>query len=323
MTADARAHGRPAPLRRPPSLRPGERVALVSPSSHQGRTPQDFVPRAVELLASWGLAVDPPPAARGAEPRHLYLAGTDRQRAAAFQEAYCDPAVRALFVTRGGYGAARLLRLLDARRIAAAPPKPVVGFSDATALFAYLHAVAGTGAVHGPALAASGALTAPARAQSQAALRRVLFEPDYRPAFAVDYLGGAPAGPVRGPVVGGCLSVVVTTLGTPWVLPTEGAILFLEDTDEAPYRIDRMLTHLRAAGRLEGLRAVVFGYLQRCEGEPPGLLWEMLRDFFRDDPFPVFRGMPAGHGDPNLAFPLGTEAALHPAGDGGAELAFL
>jgi muramoyltetrapeptide carboxypeptidase len=114
--------------------------------------------------------------------------------------------------------------------------------------------------------------------------------------------------------------VLVTTLGTPWAPDTRGAILFLEDTEEAPFRIDRMVTHLRQAGKLDGVRAVVFGHLRRCDSDPPGLLGQVLRDVFRAAPFPVAMGLPAGHGDPNLPLLLGRMVRLDfNAGSPGAE----
>ncbi|HUJ76547.1 MAG TPA: hypothetical protein VL359_16920, partial [bacterium] len=124
------------------------------------------------------------------------------------------------------------------------------------------------------------------------------------------------AQPIMGRLVGGCLSVLVTSLGTPWSIDTRGAILLLEDVDEPPYRLDRLLTHLKAAGKLSTVRAVVWGGLLRCDSDPPGLLETMLRDVFADAPYPVLWGLPCGHGELNLAVPLGALARLErgPAG---------
>jgi muramoyltetrapeptide carboxypeptidase len=303
-----RGEPEPRALRAVPVLKPGDRAALVSPSSHQGRSPTSYLPDSVLVLSGWGLNVEPLPSP---EPRHLYFAGNDAERAEAFQRQYLDPDIKALFISRGGYGAARILPLLDAKRIAAAPPKAVVGFSDATALFCYLHTVTGAQTLHGPALAAPGALTSEKRQENLAALNRLLFDPAFRPEFALHHFTGpVPAAPVRGRVIGGCLSVLVTMIGTPWAPDPRGAILFLEDVGEQPYRIDRMLTHLRLAGMFEGLRAIVFGYLDRCDEDPPGLLAKTLHDCLGGMSFPVFMGMQAGHGEPNLTFPLGALAEL-------------
>lgn len=314
----ARAPSAPAPYRAWPALKSGDRVALFSPSSHQGRTPPDSIARARDVLLNWGLRPDGP----GPERRHLYLAGTDQERAWEFQRLYLDRSVKGMFCTRGGYGAARMLSLLDRKRIAAAPPKPVVGFSDATALFAWLHWAAGISVVHGPSLAAPSALTAPDAEISLEALRHVLFNPAARPEYSTTVIykpGKLDSFTARGRLLGGNLSVLVTTLGTEWSIDTRGAILFLEDTGEAPYRIDRMLTHLRTAGKFDAVRAVVFGHLQRCDGDPPGLLLEVLRDVFQGAPFPVTVGLAAGHGEPNFPLLLGRQARLElsPQGTGG------
>jgi muramoyltetrapeptide carboxypeptidase len=299
-------------LRQPPALRLGDRVALFSPSSHLGGQPPEYLRQAADILAGWGLAVETPPETR----RHLYLAGTDDGRAREFQRLYGDPAIKALFCTRGGYGAARLLPLLDQAAIARAAPKWVVGFSDLTSLFAYLQRTARVPALHGPCLAAPGAVASPRKSENLAALRATLFG-EARPNYAGRWLhrpSGAAA-TVSGPLVGGCLSVLVTTLGTPWEVDTRGAILFLEDTDEAPYRVDRMITHLRGAGKLADVRAVALGHFQRCDGDPPGLLGEALADLFRDATFSVALGLPCGHGDLNLPLILGAPATLTAAGD--------
>jgi muramoyltetrapeptide carboxypeptidase len=289
-------------------------VALFSPSSHQGRHPPQYLAQAAAVLEGWGLRVlEEPPL-----EKHLYLAGGDAERAAQFERLYTDPTVKALFCTRGGYGAARILPLLHPQAIVSAPPKWVVGFSDVTSLFCFLHAQAGLVVLHAPCLAAPGVMSSAQREQNLAALRAALFGAPAPEGYAAQWLHrpiNMPAA-VSGRLMGGCLAILTTTLGTPWSVDTRDAILFLEDTDEAPYRIDRMLTHLRNAGKLSHVRAVVFGHLQRCDGDPPGLLGEALADLFREAPFPVAVGLPCGHGDPNLPLALGAEYELVNAGDG-------
>ena len=168
----------PGHLRHPPVLAAGDSVAFISPSSHQGDAAADLRREAAAILTGWGLRVvnaDEP------ETQHLYFAANDAQRAAQFESLYCDPGVKALFFTRGGYGAARMLPLLDGPKLAAAPEKLVVGFSDATSLFAYLHTVVGVSVLHGPCVAAAGFLGAPPGEAELEALRRALFEPGHRP----------------------------------------------------------------------------------------------------------------------------------------------
>jgi muramoyltetrapeptide carboxypeptidase len=296
-----------------PPLAPGDGVALFSPSSHSGRDGAAQFEHAQAILESWGLR---PRALPAEQARHLYLAGSDAERAAEFQRLYCDAGIKGLFATRGGYGAARMLPHLDGTRIAAAGPKAVVGMSDVVALFAYLDTVAGVGAVHGPCLAAPGSVSSPQEAENLRDLQELLFRPESpatHPCALLHSGTGARrqgGGTAAGRLVGGNLAVLTSLLGTPWALETEGCLLFLEDVNEQPYRIDRLLTQLRQAGRLDGVAGVIFGHLRDCDSEPPGLLRDVLRDVFRAAPYPVATGLVAGHGERNRALPLGRLARL-------------
>ena len=293
----------------PPPLKAGDRVALFHPGSHGGKFPPEWPGKALDVLKSWGLQPEPlPPEA----PRHFYLSGTDPQRAEAFQALYCDPEIKALFAARGGYGTARMLPLLDAGLMAAAAPKAVVGMSDVSALFVYLHDVAGVGAIHGPCLAAPGVFDSPTGQDNLAHLKTLLFNRASPPPYPCTVLH-APSKRgfrVTGPLLGGNLTVLAAGLGTPWALDTRGAILFFEDVNEAVYRLDRCLTQFRQAGRFDHIAALVFGSLTGRENDPPGLLESALDDLFSDAPFPVAVGLPAGHGPLNRALPLGRTTAL-------------
>ena len=111
-------------------------------------------------------------------------------------------------------------------------------------------------------------------------------------------------------MLGGCLSVVVTTLGTPYEIDTTGKMLFLEDIGEKPYRVERMLTHLKMAGKLERLAGLVFGDFTQCNGEGTRNVREIICELFHGAPYPVVMGIPAGHGRENLALPFGVKMAL-------------
>jgi muramoyltetrapeptide carboxypeptidase len=117
-------------------------------------------------------------------------------------------------------------------------------------------------------------------------------------------------GAVEAEMIGGCLSLLVTTLGTPYEIDTRGKLLFIEDVDERPYRIERMLTHLKMAGKLDSVAGVVFGDFTRCEGEGPRSVREIIAEFFHDAPYPVATGLAAGHGIENLTLPFGVKMAL-------------
>src|SRR5581483_11133400 len=209
----------------------------------------------------------------------------------------------------GGYGSQRLLPLvsLDGLRDA---PKPIVGYSDATALL-NTAVRAGSVAVHGPMVADDLARGVTQRTVER--LRRVLGDPEYRIEDAIPET--IRPGRATGRLVGGCLSVVCATLGTPYAPDTHGAILFLEDVHEFPYRLDRLLTQLRQAGKLDGVAGVVFGTLAACRSSNGHHPVDVVRDFFAGAPYPVGLGLPAGHdpaatGKENLALPLGVRVTL-------------
>lgn len=306
-------------LRPVPRLQPGDRVALFCPAAHLGREREALLADALGILRGWALDVLP---VEGAERFHLYLAGADVQRAEEFQRLYTDPGIKGLFAARGGYGTMRMLPHLEAGPIAGATPKPVIGFSDITSLHLYLHRFAGISTFHGPCLAPSGGLTGPSREADLAAMHAALFDGTIPPCSGLTALNAAAAsaGSVTGPLLGGSLTLVAASIGTPWQPGLRGALLLLEDVDEAPYRIDRMVTHLRTAGLLEGLAGIVLGQFTRCNAGRPELLQGTLADLFGDLPVPVVTGMPVGHEAPNRTLPLGAAVTLTCAGDGTASL---
>jgi muramoyltetrapeptide carboxypeptidase len=257
----------------------------------------------VRRLESWGLEVE---LGAAVLERRAYLAGADDARRADLQRMIDDSRVRAIFCARGGYGSQRIVPLLDLTSLTRAP-KPLIGYSDATAL---LNAVLGAGvmAVHGPMVADDMARGLSARSEAQ--LHTLLM--DAEALWEVEVPATIRPGTARGRLLGGCLSVLVTTLGTPYAPDTDGAILFLEDIWERPYRLDRLLTQLRQAGKLERLAGLVFGTLATCppvDGTGPV---DVVRACCADLPFPVGFGLPAGHDTvgENFALPLGVEVSL-------------
>jgi len=277
------------------------RIAVVAPASP---FPADDFERGLAWLrARAEVTVDP----RCLE-RLGYLAGSDDARGEVLLAALRDPAARCLWSARGGYGAMRVLErhgeaLLDALR---RDPKPLVGFSDITALHA-LWARAGVPSVHG-AMVSGLHREDRARGETWATVTGEAPEP-WEALTAV--CGGET---VTGVARGGTLSLVAALVGTPWQLDLRGAVLFLEDVNEAPYRVDRMLTALRLAGALEGVAAVVLGDFTGG-GEGPGgstvdvVLWERLADLG----VPVLSGAPFGHGERQRPWVSGGRVAVDPA----------
>lgn len=289
------------PLHKPPALTPGATVGVVSPAAAVW---PDKLERGCAALRRDGFTVR---VGAQASERHRFLAGRDGDRVAELMEMFRDPDVAAVFCSRAGYGSGRLLPALDFAELAR-HPKIFMGYSDVTLLLNALVQRADLRCFHGPLVAGEFAagLSDRARRHLFGLLTRGMGEP------ALEVPTAVTDGVAEGPLLGGCLSVLVATLGTPFALDPRGAILFLEDTGEKPYRIDRMLTQLEQAGLLERLAGVVFGEMPGCwgEGDDPALLLSVLTDAFADFPYPVGLGLPAGHGGENLALPLGARVRL-------------
>lgn len=291
----------PAP-HHPPALQPGDRVRVVAPSSPFSR---DDFDAGVAVLREWGL--DPVWRDDVFERRH-YLAGTPRRRAEELHEAFEDPTCKAIWAVRGGYGVGTVLPLLDAARIAK-NPTIFVGCSDLTLLLNWLVQTCGVPAIHGPMVASVGRRQDPAGA---ARVRSILAgdKPAELRSALPDARGWCVSpGTARGVAVGGSLSLLAAACGTPEQVDTEGAVLFLEDVGERPYRVDRLLLQLDRAGLLDAASALVLGDFAGCE--EPGLTWRDAVDrVVRGKPLPVLAGVPFGHGNPNLAVPLGGRVQL-------------
>jgi len=292
-----------APIRKPLRIRPGDVVGVIAPA---GAVDGERLSAGVAVLEGWGLRVQ---VGSAVLKRHAYLAGSDEERLADLVQMIEDPRVRAIFCARGGYGSQRLLPRLDLARLAR-QPKPIIGYSDATALLGAA-VEAGVLAVHGPMVADDMARGLSERSATH--LQTLLTDPAWR------WEAEAPItlrpGKATGRLVGGCLAVLAAVLGTPWAPDTAGTILFLEDVAERPYRLDRLLTQLRQAGKLERVAGLVFGTMAACppvDGVGP---LDVVRACVGDLPCPIAFGLPSGHAPggartENLALPFGVEVAL-------------
>jgi len=288
---------------KPPRIQPGDLVGVAAPA---GVVDEERLATGVRVLEQWGFRVS-----LGASvlARQSYLAGDDEARLGDLQRMLDAPDIRAIFCARGGYGSQRLVPRLDLSTFTR-HPKPVIGYSDATALISAI-LEAGIVSVHGPMVAVDLALGLSPRSGDH--LRSLLMDPDYRWEAPVPV--SVRPGRAHGRLVGGCLSVLATVLGTPHAPDTDGAILFLEDVHEWPYRLDRLITQLRQAGKLDRVAGVVFGTMAACRSQDGIGALEVVRACFADAAFPVGFGLPAGH-DPssesieNLALPLGVEVLL-------------
>ncbi|MEV0368770.1 LD-carboxypeptidase [Streptomyces sp. NPDC050636] len=290
-------------LIRPPRLYPGDRVAVVAPS---GPINPERLDCGLDVLRGWDL--DPVASAhvRGTHDTLGYLAAPDEDRARDLQEAWCDPSVKAVFAARGGYGAQRMVDLLDWDAIRAAAPKPLIGFSDVTVLHEAFAVRAGVSTLHGPAVAGEVFLKDDATREQ---LRRTLFAPEAVRALASVSARPLAPGRARGVTLGGCLAMLATELGTSQARRgAAGGLLLLEDVGEPPYRIDRALTQLIRAGWLDGVAGIVLGSWARCG--PYDRVREVLAERLGGLGVPVAEEFGFGHGDSALTVPLGVAAEL-------------
>ena len=300
-------------LRRPPRLRAGDTVGLIEPA---GFTDDQFDLAIVQdSIRAMGLVPKP---ARHLAARWGYLAGKDEERAADINAMFADKDVRAIFAVRGGWGSARVLPHLDWKTIRA-NPKLLIGFSDITALHLAIAARAGFTTIHGPNAASSwGAL-------SWDSFRALAFEgqtPTYAsPAGSEDRLAQRigrvrtfRAGKAQGPLLGGNLTVLTALMGTPYLPDFTGAILFIEDVDEAEYRVDRMLTQLALGGVLGNVAGVVFGQCTDCRARGPSYggftLSQVLEQHFAPLGVPAFQGALIGHVPNQFSIPVGARAEI-------------
>lgn len=301
-----------APLR-PPRLRPGDTVGLFASAT---RMTEAWIEQAVASVESLGLR---PRLGRQVRAVDGHYAGTVRQRVDDLHELWADPQVRALWSIRGGAGTAQLLPHLDYVALRR-NPKAVIGFSDVTALLLALWRHAGLVGFH--AAAGAGSFSA----YTAQALRTVLMEPQAQTRFelspdqrtrAVDdpqYRARTVRGGVaEGRLVGGNLSVLSALVGTPFGPQTEGALLFLEDVRELPYRVDRMLTQLELAGLLRASAGIAGGVFRDCES-PPGEggmpLAQAIDARFGSAGVPATYGLSFGHVRDQMVLPVGLRARL-------------
>jgi muramoyltetrapeptide carboxypeptidase len=289
---------------KPRALVPGDRLAVVAPASPFDRAEFD---RGVEEIRRLGFE---PVYDDSVFARQTYVAGPPAVRAAAIHDAWQNPAIAGLLAARGGYGSAQVLPLLDAG-LARRACKPFIGYSDTTALLTFLTIHCGVVAFHGPML--DQRLSRGTDGYDRSSFDRVLCRREPVGELAPQGLGTLKAGDASGPLLGGTVTQLLASLGTPFAFdPPEGYVLFFDEVGERPYRLDRMVTQLRQTGLLARARAVVIGELPGCD-EPSGEYHarEVMRELFADFQGPVVIGFPSGHTtQPLVTVPLGVRARV-------------
>jgi len=285
---------------KPRRLGPGSVIGIAAPA---GPFDRQVFERGLEVLRAMEFRVRIP---EGLFASQGYLAGTDAHRAAVFESMFCDPGVDAVMAARGGYGSLRILPLLDFARLAA-HPKALIGFSDVTALLTAMNSRCGLVTFHGPMVTtlADGSERTLRGLRDAVASDRPLKMPSDA---AITLRPGAASGTV----CGGNLNTLCHLLGTPFAPRFRNRIVFLEDRGEAPYRVDRMLMHMKTAGCFEGVKGLVFGSFTDC-GSPEEIM-AIVEEIFHGAGFPILAGLEAGHSDPNLTLPLGVRAELDASG---------
>lgn len=293
----------------PNALAPGDTVAVCAPCGPVDEAP--FRSGLSILSRRYNVSCAPDIPGR----RTAYLAGTDEQRAQELNDALADPDIRAIFCARGGYGALRILRLLDPSLLAA-DPKPICGFSDVTVLL-HWSLRAGVIPVHGPVVTQLGRL----HADDLFHLFRLLEDPSYRPVYeGRPWLEPADAtqGQIEGTLWGGNLAVLASLAGTGYLNAPSTAILALEEVAEPPYRLDRMLTQLHLSGDLGTVGAVALGQVldktaasqaTHTEQTDPQLQ-AVMAERFAAWRLPAIRDLPWGHGRSMRAWPMGARGWL-------------
>lgn len=286
---------------RPPRLHPGDTIGLAAPAGPY-RAPADLE-KGIALLREMGFRVKYSPAIH---QRQGYLAGSDHERAADFNHLWQDPEVKAILGVRGGYGSLRMLAGMDLALIRRTP-KALIGFSDITVLLTAIWKETGLVTFHGPMLTTLANADQPSRAAFQEMLT------------AANPAAVAPAdleilvpGRASGILLGGNLTTLVHLLATPHECGWENAILFLEDVNESAYRVDRLLTHLQAAGRLEKVAGIILGEFSNSSASSKHdtqLIWRRTVELTRGQ-VPVWGNFPIGHGPANRILPLGIPATM-------------
>jgi len=316
LTPWARAANASVELRKPRALRPGDTVALITPSTYV-TDPLD-IEAAERMARHFGLR---PRWGANSRKRGGYLAGTIEERVADLHDAFRDPEVKGVFCTRGGYGAPQLLAHLDYDLIRR-NPKVLAGYSDITALHLAIQAKAGLVTFHAPTL------LSPFTDYSQRYFRQAVFEiqpsqviqnpPEPNPLRPAHPVRAIRPGKARGRLLGGNLTLISSLMGTPYEPDTRGRLFFLEDIGEEPYRIDRMLTQLRLAGKFDQCAGVVVGECVDCnqrDYKPSfrGNSWtlhEVLDQILGGLRVPVLSGLLIGHTEDQATLPVGVLAEM-------------
>ncbi len=293
---------RPSSLARPPALRPGDRVAVLSISS-----PADPAALAIGLDALRFAGLEPVvyPSAHDQGSMRPYLAGDDAMRVADLHAALTDPGIAGIIFATGGSGSQRTLEAMNLDLIAMQPPKVLAGYSDVTAVLEAVARKLGWTSLLSPMVTSGGG---PFGHYSYASMLRALMHPERAMELSYPQATTISGGTAVGRTLGGNLTLLVSSIGTQTSWPAAGGILLVEDENEEEYRLDRMLTQLRRSGYLDGVAGIVAGTFVGCGS--PELIQEILAERLGDLDVPLLAWANVGHGGYFQTFPIGVAAEL-------------
>ena len=291
----------PKPVLRPPLLKRGDTIGLAAPA---GPIAEEVLRQGLQLLRDCGIKK-----VRYAQDicrRENYMAGSDRRRLEELHQLWDDDEVKAIIAVRGGYGCARLLTKLDFDLIRK-KPKILVGFSDLTILLNVIHRQTGLITFHGPMLST---LVRDGRETLESALNELTVHAQAH--LKIKGLEILRPGQAQGPLLGGNLACLAQLLATPYEPAWAGAILLLEDINEPAYRLDRLLTQLSLAGRLDSLAGIILGEFLGNDSRSINdldLVWQRVLAL-TPETIPVWANFPAGHGKRNILLPIGRPVSM-------------
>jgi muramoyltetrapeptide carboxypeptidase len=296
-------HGQPPPLVLPTGVKEGDTIGLVAPAGPI--ISQDNLERGLQILQDAGYKLK---FYRNFRNTEGYLAGSDQERADEFNSIWSDPEVKAIIAARGGYGSLRMLDMLDLEHVQK-NPKILIGFSDLTVLLTAIHKITGLVTFHGPVVTTLANIDEDSR-------KRFLDTLSGRtpPILKPDRFTIVQDGKAEGILLGGNLTTLAHMLATPYDISWQDVILFIEDIGESPYRLDRLLTHLAKAQKLDNLSGLILGTFTESDStESPDLakcMYDRALELLGNQNIPIWSGFPVGHGSRNLTLPLGIRVQM-------------
>ncbi|MGB3211977.1 MAG: LD-carboxypeptidase [Desulforhopalus sp.] len=296
------------PLLFPPSLKKGDTIGIIAPAGQMRKNGARFS-KGVDILHEMGFEVKFP---KELWPGHDYLADSDENRGREFNRMFCDDKINGLISLRGGYGCLRMLDKIDIAAVIS-NPKVLVGFSDITILQNYLYQRTGMVSLHGPVVTSLGDATPDALASFFSCLTNTR-RPDISSTQIVVLRDGPEA---AAPLIGGNLASLVTLLGTRYDFSWDSKVVFLEDINEPVYKIDRMLTQLKCAGKLDSIAGLILGDFststnsdKRTKNRYRESVWNRVMELCAEQSMPIWANFPSGHCTSSLTFPLGAVTVM-------------